>query len=99
MRVECMHIEHGYTGIARLLLPFFVVQCMYLHPAAAIAFDAMAGAADDEQPVGIRRSGTRHIHGQGFVFGAIFRVVVRFDLQARQHGGLQKLDARLRVAG
>ena len=42
-----------HTLRARLLPPLRIVQRGHLHAAAAIALDAMAGAADDQQSVGI----------------------------------------------
>ena len=66
-----MDIERGHTGVARLRTPLGVVQCKHLHAAAAIAFDAMAGTAHDEQLLGIRRAVAHHVHGQVFTIAAL----------------------------
>jgi energy-coupling factor transporter ATP-binding protein EcfA2 len=65
VRVQRVDVEHGHALGAGFFAPLGVVQRKHLHAAAAIAFHAMAGAADDEQAVGVGGAVTHHVHGQG----------------------------------
>ena len=93
-----MDVEHSHALRARFITPGVVVQGKHLHTAAAIALDPMAGAADDEQLVGVGGAVTHHVHGQVFAFTALERVGVRLDRQPGRGRSFQKLHAGTRVA-
>jgi hypothetical protein len=97
--VERMQVEHGHALRMRRRAPISVMQRVHLHAAAAKALHAMAGAADDQQLVGIRRAITRHVQCQRFALAAGQRVRVRLQRQARRGSGLQKARPGLCVVG
>ncbi|MCY1362859.1 hypothetical protein D9M69_495970 [compost metagenome] len=98
VRVERMHVQHRHALRLGLLAPFGVVQREHLHAAAAVAFDAVAGAGDDEQPLGVGVAVERHVHRQLFAVAALERVCMRLDREAGADAALQELLARLGVA-
>jgi hypothetical protein len=98
VRVERMDVQHRDTVPGCVRMPFFVVQGVHLHPAAAIALDAMAGTGHHQQMPRIRRPGQRHIHGQGLAVPPRQRMQVRLDRQPSGGSSLQETDAGLRVA-
>ena len=55
---------------------------VYLHAAAAIAFYAVARAANDQQVLRIQRAIASHVHRQVFTFPAIEGVDVGLNRQA-----------------
>ncbi|MNV13203.1 hypothetical protein D3C71_1038340 [compost metagenome] len=69
--VERMDVERSHARRMRLVAPLLVVQCKHLHTTAAIALDAMAGTAHDEQLLGIGRAVAHHVHGQVFTIAAL----------------------------
>ena len=56
VRVEPMDIQHGHASRFGLGTPLIVMQGKHLHAAAAVAFYAVAGAANDQQLLSIRRA-------------------------------------------
>ncbi|MCY1306832.1 hypothetical protein D9M70_567150 [compost metagenome] len=95
-----MHVQHRHALCLGLLAPFGVVQREHLHAAAAVALDAVTGAGDDKQPlgVGVGVAVERHVHRQLFAVAALERVRVRLDREAGADAALQELLARLGVA-
>ena len=78
--------------------PGGMAQRVHLHAAAAKALHAVAGAADDEQPLGVGRAVQHHVGGQGLAVAAWQRVRVGLHRQAGAGRSRQKLGARLGVA-
>ena len=97
--IERMDVEHSHALRARLITPGVVVQGKHLHTAAAIALDPMAGAADDQQLVGVGGAVTHNVHGQVFPVAPLERVDVRLDRQPGQGRSFQELGARASIAG
>ena len=95
--VERVDVEHRHTRFACFGAPIGVAQRKHLHARAAIAFGAMAGAADNQQAIGVCRAIAHHIHGQGFAVAPRQRRLVALDGQARSGSRFQELDARLGV--
>ena len=98
MRVEGVHIQHGHALGVSLPPPGGVAQCVDLHAAAAKALHTMAGAADNQQLLGIGRAVQHHVSGQGLAVAAGQRVRVRLHRQPGAGRSRQKLGARLGVA-
>ena len=97
--IQRMHVEHRHAGRPRLRAPFLVVQRKDLHTAAAVAFDAVAGAADDEQLLRICRAISRHVHGERLAVAPRQRMRMRFDRQSACGCSLQKLHPGAGIAG
>jgi len=97
--IQRVDVQHRHASLARLGAPFGVAQREHLHAAAAKTLDAVAGAADDQQPLAVGIAVERGVQRQLFVLAPGQRVLVRSDLRAHGGGGFKKLDAGLRVAG
>ena len=67
-----------------------VAQRRHLHAAAAIAFHAMAGAAD-QQPGCVRRAVAGHVHRQRLAVQSGERMRLGLDRQAGGVGGGKEL--------
>jgi hypothetical protein len=56
-----MDVENGDPGRVRALVPGRIAEQRHLHAGAAEAFEAMAGAADDQHCGGVGRAVSRHV--------------------------------------
>ena len=65
-----MDVQHGHARSFCLVTPLGVMQRKHLYAAAAIAFYTVAGAADDQQVLGVTRSIERHVHRQYLAIAA-----------------------------
>ena len=92
-----MNVKHRHTSGLRLGTPGGVGQGVHLHPAAAIALDAVAGAADNEQVRTVGRAVKHHIHGQSLALRAAKWMGMGIDGQACSARRRQKFGPRLRV--
>jgi hypothetical protein len=66
VRVQRMDVQHRHARCLGLGAPVAVMQGKHLHTAAAVALHPVAGAADDQQLLGIRRAVQHYVHRQGF---------------------------------
>ena len=98
IRVQRVDVEHGHALLGSAGAPGRIVQDEYLNAAAAITLDPVAGAADDEQFVGIGRAIQRHIHGQRFAVTPRQRMKVRLDRCTRQRCRRKKFGAGAGIA-
>ena len=97
--VERVHVQNRHALRTGVITPFMVMQREDLHARAAIALDAMAGAADDEQGLGVHRAIARDVHGQYFAIASGQGMHMALNLQTGRRRALQELGARLGVTG
>ncbi|MDT4847275.1 hypothetical protein FQZ97_813250 [compost metagenome] len=88
--VERVDVEHRDPGLACVLAPGLIVGRVDLHPGAAIALGPVAGAADDEQALGVGRAIERQVHGQGLAVATVQGMVVAADGHASRCSPFQK---------
>lgn len=88
MGVERVDVEHGYTGSFRLVSPLLIMQRKHLYARAAIAFYAVAGAADDQKFFRIESTIKRHVYRQIFVVFAFEGMRERRDGETGGGSGL-----------
>ena len=82
VRVERVDVEHRHTLGFGGCTPSGVLQGMDLHARAAITLHPVAGAADDQQRLGVGGTVEHHVHGERFSVPALERVGVRVHRQA-----------------
>ena len=94
-----MNVEHRDLAATRPGQPLGVTRRVHLHAGAAITFDAVAGAADNQQPLGVRRTVKRHVHRQRFAVAPLERMLKAVQRHAGASGGFEKLGPRAGIAG
>jgi hypothetical protein len=95
--VERVHVHDRHAALARPRAPARVVQRRDLHAAAAEAFDAVAGAREQQHGVRVGMAVARDVHRELFALAAAHGVDHAFDVQARRLRRFDELLPRLAV--
>ncbi len=99
VRIQPVDVEHRQPRIPGPRAPRRVVQREHLHPAAAMALHAVAGAAQDEQAVRIGRPVAHHVHRQRLAFAARQWMRMRLHREAGRSRRIEEPCAGLRIGG
>jgi hypothetical protein len=86
VRVQRMHVHDGHPALARPRAPARVAQGRHLHAAAAIAFDAVAAAREQQDRGRVRMPVAHHVHGEFLAVAPAFGMPLALD---REPGGLR----------
>ncbi len=95
--VQRVHVEQRHAGGMRLLAEAGVGQQRALHARAAVALDAVAGAADQQHCGRVGRAVAHDIHRERLAVLAQQRVRVRLHLQPGLRGRCEEARAGLGV--
>jgi hypothetical protein len=98
VRIEAVDVEDGDAGVVGGPMPVGIAQQGHLHPRAAKALDAVAGAADDEHRLRVHRPVAGDVHGEHLAVAAGQGMDVGLDAEAARARGGEELVARLGVA-
>ena len=95
--VQRMDVEQCHAGARGRCMEARIGEQRVLHARAAVAFDAVAGAAEDQYRRRVGRAEAGHVHGQQFAVAAQQRVRMGHRLLAGGRGRFDELASGLGV--